>query len=63
MSKVLTCRDVGVDCDFVARGATEEEVMEKARAHAVSDHGFSDIPPELVDKAKAAIRDEEAATA
>ncbi len=63
MSKVLTCRDVGVDCDFVARGATEEEVMAKARAHAVSDHGFSDIPPELVDKAKAAIRDEEAASA
>lgn len=63
MAKVLTCRDVGVDCDFVARGATEEEVLEKARAHAASDHGFADIPPELVDKAKAAIRDEEAATA
>jgi len=63
MAKVLTCRDVGVDCDFVARGATVDEVMEKARAHAVTDHGFSDIPPELVDKAKAAIRDEEAASA
>jgi len=63
MTKVLKCRDVGVDCDFVARGATVDEVMEKARAHAVSDHGFTDIPPELVDKAKAAVRDEEAATA
>ena len=63
MSKVLTCRDVGVDCDFVARGATVEEVMEKAREHAVKDHGFTDIPPELVEKAKAAIRDEQAATA
>lgn len=52
-----------MDCDFVARGASEDEVLEKARAHAVSDHGFSDIPPELVDKAKAAIRDEEAASA
>jgi len=63
ITKVLTCRDVGVDCDFVARGATVEEVMEKAREHATKDHGFADIPPELVDKAKAAIRDEEAATA
>jgi predicted small metal-binding protein len=63
MSKVLTCRDVGVDCDFVARGSSVEEVMEKAREHAVKDHGFPDIPPELVEKAKAAIRDEEAATA
>jgi len=43
--------------------AISDEVMEKARAHAVSDHGFTDIPPELVDKAKAAVRDEEAATA
>jgi predicted small metal-binding protein len=63
MGKVLACRDVGVDCDFVARGASTEEVMEKAKAHAVTDHGFSDIPPELLDKARAAIRDEEAATA
>jgi predicted small metal-binding protein len=63
MTKVLKCRDVGVDCDFVARGATVEEVMEKARQHAISDHGFAGIPPELADKAKAAIRDEEAAKA
>ena len=63
MTKVLNCRDVGVDCDFVARGATEEEVMEKARAHAAKDHGFEDIPPELADRARAAIRDEESATA
>ena len=63
MTKVLTCRDVGVDCDFVARGATVEEVMEKASRHAAKDHGFAEIPPELADKARAAIRDEEAATA
>ena len=63
MTKVLKCRDVGVDCDFEARGATVEEVMEKAKVHAEKDHGFSEIPPELAEKAKAAIHDEEAATA
>jgi predicted small metal-binding protein len=63
MAKVLRCRDVGVDCDFVARGATTEEVLEKAKDHACSDHGFASIPPELADKVVAAIRDEEAATA
>jgi len=63
MAKVLTCRDVGVDCDFVARGATVEEVLQKAKEHATKDHGFADIPPELVDQVKAAIRDEEAASA
>jgi predicted small metal-binding protein len=57
--KTLTCRDVGVDCDFVAEGRTEQEVMEKAALHARADHGFTDIPPELVDKVKAAIHDKE----
>ncbi|MFZ0584414.1 MAG: DUF1059 domain-containing protein [Candidatus Acidiferrales bacterium] len=63
MSKILRCRDVGVDCDFVARGASEEEVMEKAKEHAGKDHGFAEIPQALADKARAAIQDEEAATA
>jgi predicted small metal-binding protein len=40
-----------------------EEVMEKAKVHAGKDHGFTEIPPELAEKAKAAIHDEEAATA
>jgi predicted small metal-binding protein len=63
MAKVLRCRDVGVDCDFVTRGATMEEVMEKAKEHACSDHGFVGIPPELANKVLAAIRDEDAASA
>jgi predicted small metal-binding protein len=63
MAKVLTCRDVGVDCDFVARGATVDEVLQQAREHATKDHGFADIPPELVEQVKAAIKDEEAASA
>lgn len=37
--------------------------MEKAKEHATKDHGVADIPPELVDKVRAAIRDEEAAAA
>jgi len=52
-----------VDCEFVARGATTEEVLEKAKDHAFADHGFANIPPELADKVVAAIHDEEAATA
>jgi predicted small metal-binding protein len=63
MTKILRCRDVGVDCDFVARGATAEEVMEKAKDHACSDHGFVGIPPELAQRVMAAVRDEEAAPA
>ena len=58
MAKVLTCREVGMDCDFVARGSSEEEIMAKAAQHAKQDHGLESIPPEVVEKVKAAIRDE-----
>jgi predicted small metal-binding protein len=61
MAKVLKCRDVGVDCDFVVRGATVEEILVKAEEHARKDHGYSDIPTELAEKVKAAIQEEEAA--
>ena len=61
MPKTLNCRDVGVDCDFVATGETEEEVMVKAAEHGRTAHGFDEIPPELAEKARAAIQDVQAA--
>ena len=61
MSKVVKCRDVGVDCDFVARGETEREVLKKCADHARTEHGMDPIPADLAAKVKAAIRDEKAA--
>jgi predicted small metal-binding protein len=61
MSKVVKCRDVGVDCDFVARGETEQEVLKKCADHARREHGMDPIPAELTAKVKKAIRDEKAA--
>ena len=58
MTKVITCRDVGMDCDFEARGETEQEIMQKCAEHARTDHGMQKIPPELAAKVKSAIRDE-----
>lgn len=56
MTKEIRCRDVGVDCDWVASGETEEEIMKKAGEHAKKDHGMNEIPPELVQKVREAIR-------
>jgi predicted small metal-binding protein len=61
MAKVIRCRDVGVDCDYEARGQTEQEVLKKCQEHARTAHGMDEIPAELVIKVKAAIRDEKAA--
>lgn len=58
MGKVMKCRDVGVDCDFEARGATEEDILRQAAEHAKAAHNMEQIPPELLAKAKAAIKDE-----
>jgi predicted small metal-binding protein len=58
MEKHLRCRDVGMDCDFEARGKTEDEVMRQAAAHAQRTHGIQEITPELADRVRKAIRTE-----
>lgn len=42
--KMLSCRDMGGNDDFVAKGNTEEEVMEKMQEHAKMMH------PEMVEE-------------
>ena len=56
MAKELRCRDVGLNCDFQARGDTEEEVLRQATIHARTAHQITDMPPELAEKVRAAIR-------
>ena len=59
--KVIHCRDAGVDCDFVARGETEEELFRKALEHGRKAHGMTELSPELTAKMRTLIRDEKAA--
>jgi predicted small metal-binding protein len=59
MARKMSCSDVGPDCDFVARGASDEEVMGQVAEHARTVHGMDEVPPELAERAKAAIRDDE----
>jgi predicted small metal-binding protein len=59
MARTMSCKDVGPECDFVARGATDEEVMGQVAEHARTAHGMEEVPPELAEKAMAAIKDEE----
>ena len=57
MEKRLSCRDVGSDCDFVACGKTEDEIFAKTREHARTGHNMNEIPKDLYDKARSAIRE------
>ena len=56
MTKSIKCSDVGVDCDWGATAQTEEELMKKIAMHA-KEHGFNEIPKELIAKVKANIKD------
>ena len=61
MALTLSCRDLGEDCHYVARGETEEELMADADKHAKEVHGFTDEQlkdPELIKRVKAAIKKE-----
>jgi predicted small metal-binding protein len=44
MAKTVSCRDVGIDCDFVAKGETNEDIMQQAAEHARTAHNMTEIP-------------------
>ncbi len=54
--KELRCRDVGEgSCDFVIRGKTDDEILEKAAEHAKTIHNMTEIPKEVFEKVRSAI--------
>lgn len=57
MDKRLSCRDMGLDCDFLVCGRTEEEVLRKADEHAKAVHQLQGFSQEQYDKARAALRE------
>ena len=36
--KCLSCKDMGVDCPWVGKAETEEEVIQMSKEHAMKDH-------------------------
>jgi predicted small metal-binding protein len=53
--KKLACRDVGLDCDFVMEGLSEEEVLNKAQQHAYEVHAIK--PEEMTSELKVKIQE------
>jgi predicted small metal-binding protein len=52
----INCRDVGVDCDFEARGSSIDEVMELCAEHAIREHNMKGFGPELYLKMRRCLR-------
>ena len=59
MAKVLRCKHIGPDtsCQFEARGETEDEILQQVAKHAASEHGITEVTPELVHKARENMED------
>ena len=60
MAKTFACKDVGVDCPYVAHAETEEDLMVHISTHAKEVHGYTDEQlndPEMMTKVKAAIKE------
>ena len=61
MAFTIACRDLGADCDFVARGETMEELMAAGARHGKEVHGFTDEQmqdPSSMERVKAAVKQE-----
>ena len=61
MTRELRCADLMPGCTFVAQGKDDSEVMKKTAEHAKSVHKMIAIAMGVEKKARAAIRNAEAA--
>ncbi|MGE0243860.1 MAG: DUF1059 domain-containing protein [Nitrososphaeraceae archaeon] len=55
----VSCKDVGVNCNFRGTGETEEELMNSLVEHAIKEHGYTReyvMNPEMQEKIKAKIK-------
>ena len=52
----LRCKDVGFDCPGVVRGATKNEVLTQAAAHAAEAHDTV-VTPAMAEKVSALIHE------
>jgi predicted small metal-binding protein len=57
MDKELYCKDVGLDCEFLACGKTEEEALNKLGQHVLAIHGVKGFSKEFYNNARTAIRE------
>ena len=60
MAKTLRCGDVMPGCDYVAKGDSDQDVLQQAAEHARTVHNIAEITPELAAQVQSKIRDEAA---
>jgi predicted small metal-binding protein len=54
--KQFSCGDVVPTCTRTFVAPTDEEILAAVAVHARTEHGFTEIPPHLVDQVRERIR-------
>jgi predicted small metal-binding protein len=52
----LKCADIGFKCGFEVKDNDEDELMKIVTLHAQNTHKLKEIPPEVAEKIKKAIK-------
>lgn len=63
MGKILRCRDAGFNCNWVARGQTDDEILQQAAKHVKEVHNWTDAQvndPQTQQKLRSMIQEEQA---
>lgn len=50
------CKDLGMDCPFEASALTKGSLLKKITKHAADVHNMKEIPPDMMEKFKAAMK-------
>jgi len=50
------CKDIGMECGFEASAWTKGSLMNKISKHAAEAHNMKEIPPDVLEKIKKAIK-------
>jgi len=59
MAYTLACKDAGITCPYIARGETEEEVLQESIKHVKEAHSYTDEQlgdPKFLEEAKKLIK-------
>jgi len=57
MTKILDCKEIGIECDYVACAPTEEEVIQDLGKHIQDVHAMKGFSKEFYRRAYASMRE------
>lgn len=55
--KEFRCGDIIPGCDYVTMGETDDQILGSVARHAGQAHGLNPVPPEIMTKVRATIRE------